>query len=116
LKQAFRLLLTEVTLVSTGEHHLILTDRQGRQSGLGALQPQTDMARFATTRNEYAWDRIESADNPKFSDQIIHWLESTGASPEGAEMELGRLRRARSGVNLRLAQARQCTCLAISNV
>jgi predicted transglutaminase-like cysteine proteinase len=59
------LLLAEVTLISTGEHHLILIVK-GAQADwvLDNLKPGVE--RLAATRNEYAWDRIESADNPKF--------------------------------------------------
>jgi predicted transglutaminase-like cysteine proteinase len=59
------LLLAEVTLISTGEHHLILIVR-GTQADwvLDNLKPGIE--RLAATRNEYAWDRIETADNPRF--------------------------------------------------
>jgi predicted transglutaminase-like cysteine proteinase len=59
------LLLAEVTLISTGEHHLILIVKGNKVNWvLDNLKPGIE--RLAETRNEYAWDRIESADNPKF--------------------------------------------------
>jgi predicted transglutaminase-like cysteine proteinase len=59
------LLLAEVTLISTGEHHLVLIVK-GTQADwvLDNLKPGVE--RLGATRSEYAWDRVESADNPKF--------------------------------------------------
>jgi predicted transglutaminase-like cysteine proteinase len=59
------LLLAEVTLVSTGEHHLVLIVKTPEADWvLDNLKPE--IVRLAATRNEYAWVRIESADNPRF--------------------------------------------------
>jgi predicted transglutaminase-like cysteine proteinase len=59
------LLLAEVTLISTGEHHLVLVVRDANADWvLDNLKPV--IVRLAATRNEYAWNRIESADNPKY--------------------------------------------------
>jgi predicted transglutaminase-like cysteine proteinase len=59
------LLLAEVTLLSTGEHHLILIVKGVEADWvLDNLNPAIE--RLAATRSEYAWDRIESAHNPKF--------------------------------------------------
>jgi predicted transglutaminase-like cysteine proteinase len=52
-------------LLSTGEHHLILIVKGTNADWvLDNLKPNIE--RLAETRNEYAWDRIESADSPKF--------------------------------------------------
>jgi predicted transglutaminase-like cysteine proteinase len=59
------LLLTEVTLISTGEHHLILIVKDAQADWvLDNLEPVIE--RLAATRNAYAWDRIQSAENPRF--------------------------------------------------
>lgn len=59
------LLLAEVTLLSTGEHHLVLIVKGADADWvLDNLKPNIET--LAETRNEYAWDRIESADNPRF--------------------------------------------------
>jgi predicted transglutaminase-like cysteine proteinase len=58
------LLLAEVTLISTGEHHLILIVR-GPKADWVLDNRKPGIERLAATRNEYAWDRIESADNPR---------------------------------------------------
>jgi predicted transglutaminase-like cysteine proteinase len=59
------LLLAEVTLISTGEHHLILIVKGAEADWvLDNLNPV--IVRLAATRNAYAWDRIQSADNPRF--------------------------------------------------
>jgi predicted transglutaminase-like cysteine proteinase len=58
------LLLAEVTLISTGEHHLILIVKGAKVDWvLDNLKPGIE--RLAATRNEYAWDRIQSADSPR---------------------------------------------------
>jgi predicted transglutaminase-like cysteine proteinase len=59
------LLLAEVTLISTGEHHLILIVK-GTQADWVLDNLKSGVERLAATRNEYARDRIESADNPRF--------------------------------------------------
>jgi predicted transglutaminase-like cysteine proteinase len=59
------LLLAEVTLISTGEHHLILIVKDANVDWV-LDNLKFGIERLAATRNEYAWDRIESADNPKF--------------------------------------------------
>jgi predicted transglutaminase-like cysteine proteinase len=59
------LLLAEVTLMSTGEHHLVLIVKDANEDWvLDNLKPV--IVRFSKTRNEYVWDRVESAENPKF--------------------------------------------------
>lgn len=59
------LLLAEVTLLSTGEHHLILIVKGTRANWV--LDNLTDeVQRLADTRNRYAWDRIETSANPRF--------------------------------------------------
>jgi predicted transglutaminase-like cysteine proteinase len=59
------LLLAEVRLISTGEHHLILI-----VTGLGTDwvldNLKGDIVRLAATRNEYAIVRIESSENPRY--------------------------------------------------
>jgi predicted transglutaminase-like cysteine proteinase len=58
------LLLAEVTLISTGEHHLVLIVKGSDGDWvLDNLKPGIE--RLAATRDEYAWDRIESAGNPR---------------------------------------------------
>lgn len=58
------LLLAEVTLVATGEHHLILIVRGiGGDWVLDNLRP--DVVRLEETRRDYIWDRIESARDPR---------------------------------------------------
>jgi predicted transglutaminase-like cysteine proteinase len=58
------LLLAEVTLISTGEHHLILIVKSADEDWvLDNLKPV--IMRLAATRNAYAWNRIESAHNPR---------------------------------------------------
>jgi predicted transglutaminase-like cysteine proteinase len=59
------LLLAEVTLISTGEHHLILIVK-GAKADWVLDNLNTDIVRFAATRDAYARNRIESADNPLF--------------------------------------------------
>jgi predicted transglutaminase-like cysteine proteinase len=58
------LLLAEVTLISTGEHHLILIVKGTDVDWvLDNLKPGIE--RLAATRYEYALDRIQSADSPR---------------------------------------------------
>jgi predicted transglutaminase-like cysteine proteinase len=59
------LLLAEVTLVSTGEHHLVLIVTTPEADWV-LDNLKTVIVRLAATRYEYAWVRIESADNPRF--------------------------------------------------
>jgi predicted transglutaminase-like cysteine proteinase len=59
------LLLAEVTLISTGEHHLILIVKDADSDWvLDNLKPV--IVRLSKTRNQYTWDRVESVENPKF--------------------------------------------------
>jgi predicted transglutaminase-like cysteine proteinase len=59
------LLLAEVRLISTGEHHLILIVRGHRADWvLDNLKPE--IVRLAATRDEYALVRIESSENPRY--------------------------------------------------
>jgi predicted transglutaminase-like cysteine proteinase len=59
------LLLAEVRLISTGEHHLILIVR-----GLGVDwvldNLKRDIVRLGATRDEYTLVRIESSENPRY--------------------------------------------------
>ena len=59
------LLLAEVTLVSTGEHHLVLIVKTAEADWV-LDNRRREILRLAATRNEYAWDRIESTNNPRF--------------------------------------------------
>ena len=69
------LLLAEVRLISTGEHHLVLVVRGlGTDWVLDNLKP--DIVSLAATRDEYALVRIESSENPQYwttttRDQIL---------------------------------------------
>jgi predicted transglutaminase-like cysteine proteinase len=59
------LLLAEVRLILTGEHHLILIVRGHRADWvLDNLKPE--IVRLAATRDEYALVRIESSENPRY--------------------------------------------------
>jgi predicted transglutaminase-like cysteine proteinase len=59
------LLLAEVTLISTGEHHLILivTDAEANWV-LDNLN--RDIVTLAATGDEYALNRVESSENPQY--------------------------------------------------
>jgi predicted transglutaminase-like cysteine proteinase len=67
------LLLAEVTLISTGEHHLVLIVRGTNADWvLDNLKPGIE--RLAATRSEYARNRIESGDNPRLWTQSFSGL------------------------------------------
>jgi predicted transglutaminase-like cysteine proteinase len=66
--------LTEVTLLSTGEHHRILIVRGTKADWvLDNLKPNIE--RLAETRNEYAWDRISR--QPEIFEKFLFGLELT---------------------------------------
>lgn len=58
------LLLAEVELIATGEHHLILIVR-GTKADWVLDNPTPFIVKLAETRNDYVWHRIESADDPR---------------------------------------------------
>jgi predicted transglutaminase-like cysteine proteinase len=59
------LLLADVTLISTGEHHLILIVTDANASWvLDNLKGV--VVTLAATRSEYALNRVESSENPQF--------------------------------------------------
>jgi predicted transglutaminase-like cysteine proteinase len=58
------LLLAEVTLTSTGEHHLILIVK-GTKANWVLDNLRDQVVRLAEIRDEYVWDRIESSSDPK---------------------------------------------------
>ena len=67
---AASLLLAEVTLVATGEHHLILIVKGTKADWvLDNLQPS--VVRLEETRNNYILDRVESDRNPKFWTKLL---------------------------------------------
>jgi predicted transglutaminase-like cysteine proteinase len=68
---ASSLLLAEVTLITTGEHHLILIVR-GRTSDWVLDNLLSTVVRLAETRNQYILDRVESTEDPRF------WTRSLG--------------------------------------
>jgi predicted transglutaminase-like cysteine proteinase len=65
------LLLAEVTLIATGEHHLVLVLKESNAAWvLDNLTPS--ILRVSETLTRYRWVRIESADVPKI------WIKSLG--------------------------------------
>lgn len=67
---ASALLLAEVQLVATGEHHLVLVVRSGTGDWvLDNLRPL--VVRLEETRNYYRLQRIESAENPMSWTRIL---------------------------------------------
>jgi predicted transglutaminase-like cysteine proteinase len=59
------LLLAEVTLISTGEHHLILIVKGAHATWV--LDNLTGViVTLAATRDEYVLNRVESSENPQF--------------------------------------------------
>jgi predicted transglutaminase-like cysteine proteinase len=67
---ASMLLLAEVRLVATGEHHLVLVVRDSTGDWvLDNLRPQ--VVRLEATRDDYRLQRIESAKNPKSWTRIL---------------------------------------------
>lgn len=61
---ASSLLLAEVALVATGEHHLILIVR-GSSGDWVLDNMRPSVVRLEDTRNDYIWVRVESARNPR---------------------------------------------------
>lgn len=59
------LLLAEVVLAATGEHHLVLVVRSAAEEWV-LDNRKRDVVRFAELRDEYNWVRVEASDNPKF--------------------------------------------------
>jgi predicted transglutaminase-like cysteine proteinase len=59
------LLLAEVTLISTGEHHLILIVK-GAQTTWVLDNLKGVIVTLAATRDEYVLNRVESPENPQF--------------------------------------------------
>lgn len=59
------LLLAEVGLVATGEHHLVLIVR-GRTADWVLDNRRSTVVRLSATHNEYVLYRVESANDPKF--------------------------------------------------
>jgi predicted transglutaminase-like cysteine proteinase len=59
------LLLAEVKLVTTGEHHLILIVR-GRTADWVLDNRRSAVEKLSATRNEYILYRVESTEDPKF--------------------------------------------------
>jgi predicted transglutaminase-like cysteine proteinase len=62
---ASALLLAEVVLVTTGEHHLILIVR-GTNSDFVLDNLRPFIVGLAETHDDYLWVRVESAENPRF--------------------------------------------------
>ncbi|HVX76500.1 MAG TPA: transglutaminase-like cysteine peptidase [Bradyrhizobium sp.] len=62
---ASALLLAEVRLIATGEHHLILIVR-GKTADWVLDNRYATVVKLATTRNQYILYRVESAEDPKF--------------------------------------------------
>jgi predicted transglutaminase-like cysteine proteinase len=61
---ASTLLLAEVTLITTGEHHLVLIVR-GKTADW-VLDNLSAVVKLAETRNQYILDRVESTEDPRF--------------------------------------------------
>ncbi|MET0219653.1 MAG: transglutaminase-like cysteine peptidase [Tardiphaga sp.] len=59
------LLLAEVVLLATGEHHLLLVVRDGADAWV-LDNRKKDLVRVPELYDEYTWVRIEAADNPQF--------------------------------------------------
>lgn len=65
------LLLAEVRLIASGEHHLILIVRDASGDWvLDNLRPF--VVRLAVTRNDYIWERVQSIRDPRL------WMKSSG--------------------------------------
>jgi predicted transglutaminase-like cysteine proteinase len=63
------LLLAEVRLRSTGEHHLVLVARIGG-ADLILDNLQARVRNFADTLTDYQWVRIQSSGNPRFWNSV----------------------------------------------
>jgi len=59
------LLLAEVSLVATGEHHLILIVR-GKAADWVLDNRLSSVVKLSAARNQYVLYRVESTENPKF--------------------------------------------------
>jgi predicted transglutaminase-like cysteine proteinase len=62
---ASSLLLAEVTLITTGEHHLVLIVR-GKTADWVLDNRLSAVVRLAETRTQYILDRVESTVDPRF--------------------------------------------------
>jgi predicted transglutaminase-like cysteine proteinase len=62
---ASSLLLAVVTLIATGEHHLILIVR-GKATDWVLDNRQSAVAKLSETHNQYVLDRVESTEDPRF--------------------------------------------------
>lgn len=67
------LLLAEVTLISTGEHHLILIVK-GTQTSWVLDNLKGSIVTLAAAQDDYVLNRMESSDNPQF------WTDSSGSA------------------------------------
>jgi len=65
------LLLAEVTLISTGEHHLVLIVKSA-QTNWVLDNLKSAIVTLAAAQEDYVLNRIESSDNPRF------WIDSLG--------------------------------------
>lgn len=59
------LLLAEVVLLATGEHHLLLVVRDGLDAWV-LDNRKKDLVKVPEVYGEYTWVRIEAAENPRF--------------------------------------------------
>lgn len=83
------LLLAEVKLVRTGEHHLVLIVRS-RTADWVLDNLRSGVERLSTTRTEYILYRVESAENPKFwTKSLAHELQAQHADARSAYARSG---------------------------
>jgi predicted transglutaminase-like cysteine proteinase len=92
------LLLAEVKLVTTGEHHLILIVR-GRTADWVLDNLRSAVEKLSATHNEYILYRVESTENPKFwTKSLAHEVLAQQADARSAFERSGNRMTERKGV------------------